>query len=397
MFAILTKSYSLCKSGAAFSKVGTYKVLHHTDPSLEGIFIKKYDLTELEAAAKFFKNRTLEDNMNKLYRLSGRDRSTILPTSNFNKTTTNITFEQILEKSEMYLQEILMFSRNTFDLKFLENIQKEAFVAARDDEERTFFYPNIFEHFDDMKMFLRFHLQLNVSMTGVDLNVMMTVPFAEDGDLYEITYIPVIDSSGYVTLLLDQTVSHIIDSHHSLRFETDLESCYFKNEVFLCNPRSERILNVSDHDNYCLKSLYKGERNKNCSYVEVENDLFELTSLGHGKFYYLMENPMKYIYECASDSGFTIGYLHGSGVVTLEPNCSLTTDFESIFYNGEREELTIFIGDADQIYKDQIYEFALIVAIVTTGAIISIVVLLKILKWIRQRNQYKYMSFQQTA
>lgn len=299
----------------------------------------------------------------------------------------------MLEKSEVYLQEMLLFYKNSFDLKFLEEIQKESFVVAQDDEERTYFYPAIFEHFDDMKQFLRFHFQLNVSATEVYVNVTMTVPYAEDGNLYEITYIPVISSSGDVTFLKDQSVTHLIDSHFSLRYETDLESCSFKNEILLCDPKTESIRNILDNEPHCLTSLYKGETSDDdsCSYVDADTDLFQLTSLGNGRFYYLMKAPRKYSYEC-SDSDFKIGYLQGSGVLTLEPKCSLTTEFESIFYDGEVEDFTIFIRD--DWNEADIFGTSLIVIIVAIIAILLIAIYIKLHLWIKRQHQYKYVNFQ---
>lgn len=391
--SLRTKAFTLSQFGAAFTKVGTYKVLHHTNPSWEGIFIEKYDLSELEIAAKMYKNETskLINNLNKIYRLCGQDRSLGLP-FNFTKTT-NASFSEILQKSEAYLQELMLFYKNSFDLKFLEDIQKEVFVAAQDDEERTYFYPAIFEHFDDMKKFLRFHFHLNVSTTEVCVNVTMTVPYAEDGDLYEITYIPVISSSGEVTFLRDQSASHLIDSHLTLRYETDLESCSFENEILLCRPKNERILSILDNEPYCLTSLYKGESRDedSCSYVDADTDLFQLTSLGNGRFYYLLKAPKKYSYEC-SDGDSEIGYLRGSGVLTLEPECSLTTAFESIFYDGEVADLTIFIRD--EFNEADIYGISLIVIMVAIVAILLMAVYIKLKICINRQNMYKYVHFQ---
>lgn len=383
----------MSQSGAAFTKVGTYKVLHHTNPSWEGIFIEKYDLLDLEAAASIYKNESnfvkLEDNLVKLYKLCGKDRSAYLP---FNTNTSrNTSFSEILEKSETYLQEMMLFSKNTFDLKFLEEIQKEAFVGAHDDEERTYFYPTVFEHFEDMKKFLRFHFHLNVSATEAYINVTMTIPYAEDGSLYEITYVPVVSANGDVKFLKNQSVTHVIDSHLSLRYETDLDGCSFKNEVFLCNPRNERIKHLLNEENFCLTSLYKGEISESCSYAEAETDLFELTSLGNGNFYYLMKTPKKYTYEC-SEGNIEMGYLQGSGVLSLETNCSLTTPFESIFYNGEIEELTIFITDDladDEIYGMSSVTFAIIISV--SGIVLLIAFYVTMQLWIKRRNQYRYM------
>lgn len=383
----------MSQSGAAFTKVGTYKVLHHTNPTWEGIFIEKYDLLDLEAAAQLYKNQTdvgkLEENLNKLYKLSGYSRSSYLPLV-INKTV-NVSFSEILEMSENYVQELSLFSKNTFDLKFLEDIQKETFMSAHDDEERTYFYPTIFEHFDDMKKFLRFHLNFNISASAVYINVTMTVPYAEDGSLYEITYIPVLKSSGEVTFLKDQSMTHVIDSHYSLRYETDLDSCFFKNEVFLCNSKKEKIKHLLNEENFCLTNLYKGQVSDSCSYVEAETDLFELTSLGNGNFYYLLKAPKKYSYEC-SDGEIEMGYLQGSGVVTLDANCSLTTPFESIFYNGEIEELTIYISEdsaENEIYGMSSVTFIVIVSI--TGTILMVALYVTVHLWIKRRNQYRYM------
>lgn len=343
---------------------------------------------ELEAAVRTHRNESskLEDNLNKIYKLCGQYRSFNL-TPIFNQTT-NTSFAEILDKSEEYLQQMLLFSKNSFDLKFLEEIQKETFVAARDDEERTYFYPTIFEHFDDMKKFLRFHLQMN----GAYVNVTMTVPYAEEGNLYEITYVPVLSSSGEVIYLKDQSVSHLIESHYSLRYETDLDSCQFQNEVFLCNPKHEKIKHILNSKKDCLTSLYKGETSHSCSYENAQTDLFQLTSLGDGNFYYLMKDPRKYTYECLDDE-FEVGYLQGSGVLGLEPNCSLTTEFESIFYDGEIEELTIFISD--DLNDSAIFgrsAIPLIAIIFAAGAFLFIALFFGAQLLINRRDQYRYMN-----
>lgn len=385
-----TDELILRKSGAVFSKVGVYSVLHHTDPKWEKIFITKYNLLELEGALESYKsNRTVfsqfEEHLNNIYYFCGKDRSSL----HFNATNSTVDREYAFQKSIEYSKEIAKFAVNSFDDKFTEDIQKKTYIYTHDDEERTYFYPTIFEQFDDMKEFLRFHIECEIQSQEAYINISMTVPYAEDGVLYEVNYIPVINGNGEVQFLDDQSSTHLIHSHYSLFYEKDIDNCYFKKEVFMCNPKTEKVVNLLDASDSCLTSIFKDETKNKCQYRNPETDYYYLTSLNNGNFYYIAETTLEYSYEC-SDGDREIGSLLGTGVLTLQANCSLNTINENIFYDGTTEELLIFIDESSNIDNFSSSTISIVI-ISVTGVLLLIAIFIVMQLWMKRRNQYRYM------